>query len=83
MAKKQKFQESAFEDPKVCEPTQAIDITKEETVKTVESKYPTVAEVNEEIDSEYGWVGTNLVNVAKAILRELVIARLERRKHGG
>lgn len=60
-----------------------LDITKiEEPVKPVESKYPTVAEINEEFDREYGWCRKNIVDIARMILRELVIARLERRKNG-
>lgn len=66
---------------------EAIDLVKTETlpeIKQVSStyaKYPTVAEVNAELDSEYGWVGKNIVDINKAILRELVMARLERRKN--
>lgn len=47
------------------------------------AKFPTAAEVNAEIDSEYGWVGKNITDINKAILRELVIARLERRMNNG
>ncbi len=68
---------------------EAIDLVKTETlpeIKQVSStyaKYPTVAEVNAELDREYGWVGNNVTNINKAILRELVMARLERRKNNG
>lgn len=66
---------------------EAIDLVKTETLPEINqlssthAKYPTVAEVNAELDSEYGWVGNNVTNINKAILRELVMARLERRKN--
>lgn len=66
---------------------EAIDLVKPETLPEIKqlssthAKYPTVAEVNAELDSEYGWVGNNVTNINKAILRELVMARLERRKN--
>ena len=66
---------------------EAIDLVKTETLPEItqlsstHAKYPTVAEVNAELDSEYGWVGNNVTNINKAILRELVMARLERRKN--
>lgn len=34
--------------------------------------------VNEVLDSEYGWCGDSIPYLLKAILRELVIARLTR-----
>lgn len=43
---------------------------------------PVVRTVNEEIDSEYGWVGNSIPDLLKAILRELVRARLERGNNG-
>lgn len=61
----------------------SLDLTKTvEPVKPAPSKYPTAAEVNEELDKEYGWCRNNIVDIARMILRELVIARLERRKNG-
>lgn len=40
----------------------------------------TAKEINEEMDREYGWIGNDLTHISRAILRELVIARLERSK---
>lgn len=37
-----------------------------------------MASVNSVIDSEYGWCGDSISYLLKAILRELVIARLTR-----
>lgn len=70
--------------PKQDEPIvrDAIDLKKvEEKPQTLEKQYPTVTEINAEMD-EYGWCKNNLVEIARMILRELVIARLERRKNG-
>lgn len=41
-----------------------------------------VRTVNEELDNEYGWVGNSIPDLLKAILMELVMARLERGKNG-
>ena len=38
----------------------------------------TVAEINEALDREYGWCGQSIPNLLKAILREMVAARLAR-----
>lgn len=70
--------------PKQEEPVvrNAIDLEKvEEKPQTLAKQYPTVAEINAEMD-EYRWCKNNLVEIARMILRELVIARLERRKNG-
>lgn len=44
--------------------------------------YPTIEEINEVMDNDYGFCRNNVVEINRMILRELVIARLERRKHG-
>ena len=44
--------------------------------------YPTIEEINDEMEREYGFCRNNVVEINRMILRELVIARLERRKHG-
>lgn len=70
--------------PKQEEPIvrDALDLKKvEEKPQTLEKQYPTVTEINAEMD-EYRWCKNNLVEIARMILRELVIARLERRKNG-
>lgn len=70
--------------PKQEEPIvrDALDLKKvEEKPQTLAKQYPTVTEINAEMD-EYGWCKNNLVEIARMILRELVIARLERRKNG-
>lgn len=38
----------------------------------------TVSEINEALDREYGWCGQSIPNLLKAILREMVAARLSR-----
>ena len=70
--------------PKQDEPIvrDALDLKKvEEKPQTLTKQYPTVTEINAEMD-EYSWCKNNLVEIARMILRELVIARLERRKNG-
>lgn len=61
---------------------EAIDTIKlAEKPQTFEKHQLTVAEIDAEMD-KYGWCKNNLVDIARMILRELVIARLERRKNG-
>lgn len=69
MAKKQKFQASAFEDPTVCEEPKAST----NGVKTT----------NSVLDEEYRWCGDSIPLLLKAILRELVMARLAREASNG
>lgn len=44
---------------------------------------PISALVNDILDSEYRWCGDSLPDLLKAVLRELVTARVERGKNNG
>lgn len=63
---KQKFQQSAFEDPAV-------------TAEPLYKKVPTLSErVDEEILAEYGNLSDSITALLSAILRELVMNRIAR-----
>lgn len=61
--------------------------TKKEEPKPLPEKKPeqkpVSALVNDILDSEYRWCGDSLPDLLKAVLRELVTARVERGKNNG
>lgn len=57
--------------------------TKKEEPKPLPEQKPISALVNDILDSEYRWCGDSLPDLLKAVLRELVTARVERGKNNG
>lgn len=72
-----------FQDPEIVESyASAAQAPIEQAPDTSLNLYPTIEEINEVMENEYGFCRNNVVEINRMILRELVIARLERRKHG-
>lgn len=59
-------------------PAQNMSQQEQEAIANKVGRQCTVAEINEELDREYGWCGQSIPNLLKAILREMVAERLSR-----
>lgn len=78
IAKAEDFQDTEVVDAYASAAQAPIDPAPD----TALNLYPTIEEINEVMDNDYGFCRNNVVEINRMILRELVIARLERRKHG-
>ena len=59
-------------------PAQNMSQQEQEAIANKVGRQCTVAEINEALDREYSWCGQSIPNLLKAILREMVAARLSR-----
>ena len=78
IAKSEDFQDTEI----VAAYASAAQAPIEQAPDTAFNLCPTIEEINDEMEREYGFCRNNVVEINRMILRELVIARLERRKHG-